>query len=209
MKKLLVILFVVLASVGFSINSQAADNFLYFRIESGEKVSGSENFQGTYTVFENNGMEGVSLGTKIITGENGYNKLNPYAYKHLIYGLQLGVKYSEDSLRNEAFGASIRFKGNVGKVFMIFDYTREFDPKNGTAGKNDSWLYLTSTNPNFNFGAEVWYYNFLGGDKYLHLRPIRLSYKYESMNFFIMPNFCWQDGKLTSRSVMTGIEAKF
>ncbi|HRY82503.1 MAG TPA: hypothetical protein P5232_02290 [Candidatus Moranbacteria bacterium] len=190
-------------------NVQAVDNYLYLRLEKGERVSNAEDFGGTYAVFENNGIKDLSIGTKFCTGNHGYNKLQPYIFKTFFSGWQAGAKYSEDSLGNQTLGPAIRFKGNVWKLFVIFDYVRDFGINQQTPAKNDMWFFFSTTNPTFNLGAEVWYHNYLGGSKNLYLRPVRLSYKYESVNFFLMPNFFFLDSKLANRSLMTGVEIKF
>lgn len=197
-----------LCAIGFVGNVQAGDNFFYLRLEGGEKKVDSEKYQGTYLIFENNNIEGLSLGSKIITGNDGFIKLQPYVFKSVYSSWQLGVKYSYDSFGNEAASPSIRFKGKVWKIFTILDYARDFDLKDGKNNKNDVWLYTSTTNPKFNLGMEVWYYNFLNGAKYCHVRPIRFSYRWKA-NFFIMPNFCYLDGVLASRSVMVGMDFKF
>ena len=186
----------------------AVDNFLYLRAEGGEKRADSEKFHGTYVVFENNGIEGLSFGSKIATGENGFIKLQPYVFKSVYSSWQLGAKYSYDSFGNETVSPAIRFKGKIGNIFTILDYARDFDLKGGKCDKNDVWLYTSTTNPKFNLGMEVWYYNFLNGAKYCHVRPIRFSYRWGA-NFFIMPNLCYLDGALASRSVMVGMDVKF
>jgi len=205
-RKFGVVLF--LCVIGFVGNVQATDNFFYLRLEGGGKEADSEKYQGTYLIFENNGIKGLSLGSKVITGEDGFIKLMPYVFKTVFSDWQLGLKYSHDSADNDVLSPAVRFKGKVWKIFTILDYARDFDLKNNGKDKNDIWLFLNTTNPKFNFGAEVWYYNFLNGKKHLQVRPIRFSYHWKA-NFFIMPNWYYVDGKLFGKSVMVGIDFKF
>ena len=197
-----------LCVIGFVGNVQAANNFFYLRLEAGEKKADSEKYQGTYLIFENNDIEGLSLGSKVITGNDGFIKFQPYAFKAIFSDWQLGLKYFYDSNGSEVLSPAIRFKGKIGKIFTILDYARDVDLKDGKNNKNDIWLFTSTTNPKFNLGMEIWYFNFLNGAKYCHLRPIRFNYRWGA-NFFIMPNLCYLDGALTSRSVMIGMDFKF
>ena len=148
------------------------------------------------------------MGTKIIVGQAGYQKLNPFAFKSVGKGWYVGMKYSTDSNDVQTLGPALKYKGKIAGMFVILDYVHDFGLKGGKGDRNECWLYLSTTKPTFNVGGEVLFYNYMRGSTFWQVRPIRLNYK-KGVNFFLMPNFTYKDGGLASKSIMAGFDVKF
>lgn len=209
MKKLFLDL-TILAMVLTATNSfGAGENFLLLRYEAGRDSKTHQDFQKTYTIFENNVIKNWVFGFEFATGNNGFMLVAPRAYYKLNGGFQVGGKYKTDSFNNGFSGISFRFVRPVKKVFVLFDATQYFDIKDDR-DTTDIYLNLKTMGSGWYYGMEFWYYSIKNGTENLHFRPIKIGYKFKNdLAPFIMLQRHWNDREDKKDSFLAGVEIKF
>jgi len=212
MKKIICIglTFGILFFHGNTIANDKKENFLSLRYEVGEMKDGT-NFQGTYNVFDNNSIENWFLGCRFITGDNDFKLIIPHVFRKVgKSNWQVGVVYNNSNY-DKKLGPGIRFFSPTPlKTFTIFTVTYYFDLE-GNQNKVDTWLKITKNlGRRWQVGSEVWYYQtFNGGSKGLHIRPIRVGYKFRNVMPFIMLQRGWSGDGTRGDSILSGVEFKF
>ncbi len=211
MKKFSMIFVAMVLTLLISANAfgGAKENYLLSRYEAGKNSETDDCFHKTFNVIENNSLENWALGSKFITGENGFIFIKPYVCYKFGDGFQIGAEYGTSSLDKECAGPKFRFVGPVGKFFVLFDVTQYFDLKDDK-DTTDVYLNLKTMGLGWYYGAEIWYYNVNNGTENLHLRPIKIGYRFQNgLAPFVMCERHWNDEELKTDSFFMGLEIKF
>lgn len=204
MKKVLAMIIGLL--VCFSSAVCAQDNFLLVRFESGRTESG-DKFDGTYHLFEHSGDK-WSLGSKLVTGNSGFMKVEPFA----LYDLgpfEIGARYGHDSSGNNMLGPGARIVKKWDDVLLVGTLTHFFD----LSGKNDvldAWVLVKKSFGKFYLGSEIWdYYNFGTKENNFRLRPIKFGWRWKNLSPFVMPEIRYINNEYHSISGLFGVELRF
>ena len=211
MKKLSMIFVAMVLVLSFCANAfgEAKENYLLLRYEVGKNSETHDSFHKTFNVIENGSLRNWAFGSKLITGGNGFTLIKPYVCYKLGNGFQLGAEYGTSSLDKECVGPKFRFVKPVGEIFVLFDITQYFDLSDDK-DITDVYLNIKTMGLDWYYGAEIWYYNIKHGTENLHLRPIKIGYRFKNgLAPFAMCERHWNDEKLKTDSVFVGLEISF
>lgn len=209
MKKLGIFVVLVVLIMFLCVGSVfAAENYVQLRYEFGRTEDG-ESFHGTCNIFENNSLEGWTLGSRLITAENDFKLIEPYAVYRIGMGLGLGLVYS-DPPGDDSAGLRLRYRFKVDDVASVYFIGTQYLGFNGADNVTDFWLSIKAVSEG------PWYYSMefrywvVGQDVVnFHLRPAKLSYVFSNgLAPFVMLERHWVDGP-KSDSAFAGIEIAF
>ncbi len=184
-------------------NFAFAENSLYSRVEYGWDKKTRHSYNEVYNVFETPLSFQFKGGAKIISGHEGYKKLNPFIYYPLSKTLEIGLRYAADSRRNEFVAPSIRLKEKIGIISIGFSYEENI---NLHKGKNvpEAWLGISAPLTKLlSCGLESRYLN--PKDEIFQFRPLKISYDFsEGFSSFIMFQGQWEEWVKTKNAIFMG-----
>jgi hypothetical protein len=206
MKKMMAVLAGVMVMSLFSANALAdekKENYVFFRYDGGEGVSGTVN------VYENYHFPGWTLGVEIDTGKNDFQAFYVYAFREIIAGLKLGAQYYKESGEVDDFVPYISYTKSIGDI-TASAMLREFL---GDKQFTETWGGLTYSpwgQQGLYFGMQVGYYFYQHGDKYWYVRIPAVGYRFSNG---IAPMIWYQhqenDVDLKADTYMLAVEISF
>lgn len=163
----------------------------------------------TFNIFGHH-AEHFSIGSRVLTGPNDWLAIEPFAFLKLNHGINLGTRYYHDSSGNDVFGPGLRIIQPIKKkALLFFDFCYFLDTKGGK-NRTDVLFSLTTMGKGWFIGTEVWHLHIRNSSYHTVLRPVKIGYRLDNWETFVMPGFTYKKGEADPMSsAYWGVVLKF